>query len=111
MFWDRDEEEGFKPKKKEVEETEELKPEEKKEATIESVMERLNIITQQINLIAKYLSSTSQRVKKAVDTSVAYQKELDDLEKNINQIKSRIEELENVVPEVELEKILGKKAA
>ena len=112
MFWSRDEEETFKPKKEEVEEViEEVEPEEKKEASVESINERLETITKQVNLIAKYLSNISNRVSKAIDASVAYQRDLDDLETRINQIKSRIEELEHVVPEVELEKILGKKAA
>jgi len=112
MFWGRDEEETFKPKEEEVEEvTEEVEPEEKKEASVESIAERLEAITQKVNLIAEYLSNISQRVSKAIDASVAYQKDLDDLESRINQIKARIEELEHVVPEVELEKILGKKAA
>jgi len=112
MFWRRVEEETFEPKKEEIEEvTEETKPEEKKETSIESVMKRLEMITQQVNLIANYLSNISQRVSKAIDASVAYQKDLDDLERRINQLKSKLEELENVVPEVELEKILGKKAA
>ena len=111
MFWSRDEEETFKPKKEEVEEIIEEGPEEKKEASVESINERLEAITQQVNLIAKYLSNISQRVSKAIDASVAYQRDLDDLERRINLIKSRIEDLEHVVPEVELEKILGKKAA
>jgi len=112
MFWSRDEEETFKPKKEEVEElTEEAKPEEKEETGVESIDQRLERITQQVNLIANYLSNISQRVSKAIDASVAYQKDLDDLETRINQIKARIEELEHVVPEVDLEKVLGKKAA
>ena len=112
MFWGRDEEETFKPKKEEVEEvTEEPETEEKEEVSEESINERLEKITKQVNLIAKYLSNISERVGKAIDASVAYQRDLDELESRINQIKSRIEELEHVVPEVELEKILGKKAA
>jgi len=115
MLWRRDEEETFKPKKEEVEEepevTEEVKLEEKKEVSAGSINKRLETITQQVNMIAKYLSNISQRVSKAIDASVAYQKDLDDLERRINQLKARLEELEHVVPEVELEKILGKKAA
>jgi len=112
MFWSRSEEETFKPKKEEVEEvTEEAEPEEKKEVSEETINERLETITKQVNLIAKYLSNISQRVGKAIDASVAYQRDLDELESRINQIKSRIEELDHVAPEVELEKVLGKKAA
>jgi polyhydroxyalkanoate synthesis regulator phasin len=113
MFWKRDEEETFGPKKEVEEELEvtEIEPEEKKEVSAESINKKLETITQQVNLIAKYLSNISQRVSKAIDASVAYQKDLDDLERRINQLKSRLEELENVVPEVELEKALGKKAS
>ena len=111
MFSSRDEEEAFKPKKEEAEEITEEEPEEKEEASVESINERLETITKQVNLIAKYLLNISNRVSKAIDASIAYQRDLDDLETRINQIKSRIEELEHVVPEVELEKILGKKAA
>ena len=115
MFWGRDEEETFKPKKMEIEEEhemlEEVKPEERKEVSTESINKRLETITQQVNIIAKYLSNISQRVSKAIDASVSYQKDLDDLEKRINQLRNRLEELENVVPEVKLEKILGKKAS
>jgi polyhydroxyalkanoate synthesis regulator phasin len=113
MFWKRDEEETFGPKKEIEEELEvtEIEPEEKKEVSAESINKKLETITQQVNLIAKYLSNISQRVSKAIDASVAYQKDLDDLERRINQLKARLEELENVVPEVELEKVLGKKAA
>ncbi len=111
MFWSRDEEEIFKPKEEVDEKTEEPELEEKKEVSEESINERLEKITQQVNLIAKYLSNISERVGKAIDASVAYQRDLDDLERRINLIKSRIEQLEHVVPEVELEKVLGKKAA
>ncbi len=115
MFWGREEEETFKPKKKEYEEkleiTEENKLEEKKKVSTESINKRLEMISQQVNLIAKCLSNITQRVGKAVDASVSYQKNLDDLEERINHLRSRLEELENVVPEVKLEKILGKKAS
>ena len=114
MFWSRGEEETFKPKKEEVEEepklVEEVEQEEKK-VSEEPINQRLETITKQVNLIANYLSNISQRVSKAIDASVAYQRDLADLERRINQIKTRIEELEHVAPEVELEKVLGKKAA
>jgi len=113
MFWSRGEEETFKPEKEEVEEiTEEAKPEERtEEDKIESIMERLETITQQVNLLAKYFSNISQRVSKAIDASVAYQRDLDDLERRIELVRSRIEELEHFAPEVELEREIGKKAA
>ncbi len=99
----RDEEETFKTKEKHIEtETEESK--------LNSIMERLELITQQVNLISNYLMNVSQKVSKSIDASVAYQRDLDDLERRIETVKSKIEDLENVVPEVQLEKRIGRRA-
>ena len=73
-------------------------------------MKRLETMTQQIDLISRYLSTVSKRVGKALDASVGYQRDLDDLERRINLIKSKMEEIENVVPEVKLKDKLGRKA-
>jgi len=100
----RDEEETFIVKEK----TTEIKKIE--ESKINSIVERLELITQQVNLISNYLMNISKRVSKSKDTSVAYQKDLNDLEKKIESIKSKIEDLENVVPEVQLEKKIGRRA-
>jgi len=102
MFWNS-EEETFKLKPKKFEEKID-------ESKINSIMERLEAITQQVNLISRYLSDVSKRVSQAIDASVAYQRDLDDLERRIKLIKSKMEELENFVPEIELEKKLGRKA-
>jgi tetrahydromethanopterin S-methyltransferase subunit G len=99
----RDEEETFKTKEKHVET-------EIEESKLNSIMERLELITQQVNLISNYLMNVSQKVSKSIDASVAYQKDLDDLERRIESVKSKIEDLENVVPEVQLEKKVGKGA-
>ncbi len=103
MSWEK--EETFKTKEKKSAETE------VKESKMDEIMDRLELITQQVNLISGYLSNVSQRVSKAIDASVAYQRDLDDLERRIELIKSRMEELEHIVPEVELGDKLGKKAA
>jgi cob(I)alamin adenosyltransferase len=100
----RDEEETFIVKEK----TTEIKKIE--ESKTNSIVERLELITQQVNLISNYLMNISKRVSKSKDTSVAYQKDLNDLEKKIESIKSKIEDLENVVPEVQLEKKIGRRA-
>ena len=102
MSWGK-EEETFKPKEK--------KPVETEESKMDEIMDRLEVITQQVNLLSEYLTNISQRVSKSIDVSVAYQRDLDDLERRIELIKSRMEELENIVPEVELGDKLGKKAA
>lgn len=109
MFWRRREEETFEPKKveKEIEEEKE-KP---KETPVDSIVEKLEIITKQVSLISRYLATVSKRVSRAMDASVAYQKDLDELERRIELLRTRIEELENIAPEVRLEKELGKKAA
>ena len=103
MFW-KGEEETFKVKPKKLEEKID-------ESKITSIVDRLETITQQVNLISRYLANVSRKVSKAIDASVAYQRDLDELERRIELLRSRIEELENITPEVRLEKNLGKKAA
>jgi len=98
------EEETFKKKPKMLEERQ-------VESKINMIMKRLETMTQQIDLISRYLSNVSKRVGKAIDASTAYQKDLDDLERRLRLIKSKIEELENVVPEVKLKEKFGGKAA
>jgi archaellum component FlaC len=100
----RDEEETFKVKEKHVE------IEKVDESKINSIMERLELITEQVNLISSYLLNVSKRVNKSIDASATYQKDLDNLEKKIETIKSKLEELEDVVPEVQLERKIGKRA-
>lgn len=104
MFWEKEDEETFKPKEKTVEK-------EVEESKMDEIVDRLEIITQQVNMISEYLSNVSRRVSKAIDASVAYQRDLDDLERRIELIKSRMKEIEHIVPEVELGDKLGKKAA
>jgi len=99
----RDEEETFKVK-------ENAKIEKIEQSKINSIVERLELITQQVNLISNYLMNISKRVSKSKDTSIVYQKDLNDLEKKIESIKSKMEDLENVVPEVQLEKKIGRRA-
>jgi len=93
----------IKPKKPiEIEKIEEPK--------LHSIIERLEGIEKQIDMISKYLSNVSQRVSKTIETSVLFQKDLDNLEKRIESIRLKIEDLESVVPEVELERKFGKGA-
>jgi archaellum component FlaC len=100
----RDEEETFQAKEKHVE------IEKIEESKINPIMERLELITQQVNLISNFLMNISKRVSKSIDASVAYQRDLDDLERRIGSVKSKVEDLENVVPEVQLEKKVGRRA-
>jgi archaellum component FlaC len=100
----RDEEETFKPKEKRVE------IEKIDESKINSIMERLELITEQVNLISNYLMNVSKKVSKSMDASAAYQKDLDNLERKVEAIKSKIEDLEHVVPEVQLERKTGRRA-
>jgi tetrahydromethanopterin S-methyltransferase subunit G len=81
------------------------------EPKICTIIDRLEMIEQQVNMVSKYLSDVSQRVSKAVDTSVSFQKDLNNLEKRVESIKTKIEDLESVVPEVEMERKYGKRAA
>jgi len=100
----RDEEETFEPKEKRVE------IEKIDESKINSIMERLELITEQVNLISNYLMNVSKKVSKSMDVSATYQKDLDNLERKVEAIKSKIEDLENVVPEVQLERKTGRRA-
>jgi chromosome segregation ATPase len=69
---------------------------------MEEVMEKINTITQQINLISKYLSYLSQKFDKTIDDAMTYDKTLDDIEGRINSLKNKIERLEIVSPDVDL---------
>ena len=100
----RDEEETFKVKEKHVE------IEKVDESKVNSIMERLELITEQVNLISSYLLNVSKRVNKSINASATYQKDLDNLEKKIETIKSKLEDLEDVVPEVQLERKVGRRA-
>jgi flagellar biosynthesis chaperone FliJ len=104
-MFSRDEEEVFVKKEKKPE-----KFEKEEKDKINSLMDRVEIIAQQVNIISKYLSNISQKVSKVVDASVAYQRDLDDLDQRINLLKSKLEEIENVVPEIELERKTGRRA-
>ena len=101
-MFSRDEEEVFVKKEKKPE-----KFEKEEKDKINSLMDRVEIIAQQVNIISKYLSNISQKVSKVVDASVAYQRDLD---QRINLLKSKLEEIENVVPEIELERKTGRRA-
>jgi flagellar biosynthesis chaperone FliJ len=108
-MFSRDEEEVFVKKERKPEKIEKEGVKEERDK-INSLMERVETIAQQVNIISKYLSTISQKVSKAVDASVAYQRDLDDLDQRINLLRSKLEEIENVVPEVELEKKTGRRA-
>jgi len=103
-MWDRDEEETFKSKEKRVE------IEKVDESKINSISERLELITQQVNLMSSYLMNVSKKVNKSIDASAIYQKESDNLERKIESIKSKLEDLENIVPEVQMERKVGRRA-
>jgi tetrahydromethanopterin S-methyltransferase subunit G len=100
----RDEEETFKLKEKRIE------IEKIDESKVNSIMERLELITEQVNLISGYLLNVSKKVNKSIDASATYQRDLDNLERKIESIKSKLEDLENVVPEVQLERKVGRRA-
>jgi len=103
MLWEDEEETfKFKPKKLDLGKLDETK--------IDVIEERLDSVQQQINMISKYLGDVSKRISKVIDTSLSFQEELNDLEKRIQAIRSKVENLENVVPEVELKSKLGRKA-
>ena len=99
MFGKSREEENFKFKPK---------PEEKSnvaalnQPNVEEVMQKVNTITEQINLISRYLSYLSQKFDKTIDSAMTYDKTLDEIENRINSLKNKIEEFEIVSPDVDL---------
>ena len=103
MLFESNEEE-FKIKPKFVKEKE-------IEGKINGIMQKLDIMTQQVELLSKYISTISKKVGKALDASVAYQRDLDDLERRVNLIKSKMEQVENVVPEVRFKEKFGVNAS
>ena len=99
MFGDtRREEETFKFKPK-VEEKTQTIPD---QPNMKEVVEKVNTITEQINLISRYLSYLSQKFDKTIDNAITYDKTLDEIENRINSLKNKIEELEIVSPDVDL---------
>lgn len=100
MFWDTRREEEIvkrKPTKPvEVRRTEEL--------GIESTLNKLDTIVQQVSLLSRYLSYLSDKVDKAIDRTVAYERGLDDLERRINQLGTRIGKFQTASPSVMLAK-------
>lgn len=99
MFGRRQEEETFKflPKKEDSTSIKTLP-----EPNIKEVMEKMNTITEQINIISRYLSYLSQKFDKTIDNAMTYDKTLDTIEARINSLKKRIEQIEIVSPDVDL---------
>ncbi len=98
MFGRKQEEETFKFKPK-VEEKTQTTP---NQPNMKEVIEKVNTITEQINLISRYLSYLSQKFDKTIDNAITYDKTLDEIENRINSLKNKIEELEIVSPDVDL---------
>jgi len=99
MFWDnRKEEESFEFKPKVEGKNQVIS----NQPNIEEVMEKINTITEQINLMSKYLSYLSQKFDKTIDSAITYDNTLDQIEDRINSLKNKIEDLEIVSPDVDL---------
>ena len=99
MFWNsRKEEEVFRTKPRMKPEKVEKLP----EPNVEEALQKLNRITEQVNLMSRYLSYLSEKFDKTIDSAIAYDRSLDDIERRINLLKSKIEEMEIATPSVEL---------
>ena len=110
MFWDiRKEEEVFfrkeKPEEKELEIKKDIPTPETDEAS-----EKLNKITEQINLMSRYLTYLSEKLDRTIDSAITYDRNLDDIEARINTLRQKIENLDVVDSSVKLEKSSSKKA-
>jgi len=98
VFWNtRREEETFKVKIKK-----ETKSEKIPEPNVEEAIQKLNKITEQVNLMSRYLSYLSEKFDKTIDSAIAYDRSLDDIERRINLLRSKIEEMEIASPSVGL---------
>jgi len=99
MFWDnREEEEAFKVRPKVEEKNQVIS----NQPDMEEVVGKINTITEQINLMSKYLSYLSQKFDKTIDSAITYDNTLDNIENRINTLKNKIESLEIVSPDVDL---------
>ncbi|NCN39088.1 MAG: hypothetical protein COY38_02710 [Candidatus Aenigmarchaeota archaeon CG_4_10_14_0_8_um_filter_37_24] len=98
MFSKRQEEESFRFKPRTEEKTQTIS----NQPNMEEVMEKINTITEQINLMSKYLSYLSQKFDKTIDSAITYDRTLDEIEGRINSLKNKIEDLEIVSPDVDL---------
>jgi len=99
MFWDnRKEEESFGIKPKVEMKTQFVS----NQLDMKEVIGKINTITEQINLMSKYLSYLSQKFDKTIDNAITYDNTLDEIEDRINSLKDKIEDLEIVSPDVDL---------
>ena len=99
MFWDsRKEEESFDFKPKAEGKTQVIS----NQPEMEEVLRKINTITDQINLMSKYLSYLSQKFDKTIDSAITYDNTLDEIENRINSLKNKIEDIEIVSPDVDL---------
>jgi len=105
MFWNsRREEESFNFKPKVEGKTQFIS----NQFDMEEILDKINTITEQINLMSKYLSYLSQKFDKTIDNAITYDKTLDEIENRINSLKSKIEDLEIVSPDVDLAEDRGR---
>jgi C1A family cysteine protease len=99
LFNSRQEEETFKVKPKiEGNPVETIS----EQPRMEEVMAKINMITEQINTMSKYLSYLSQKFDRTIDNAITYDKTLDEIEGRINSLRNKIDELEIVSPDVDL---------
>lgn len=110
MFWDvRKEEEVFlnrvNLKREEPEKTKAVKQEVIEEPQeIDDTTEKLNKITEQINLMSRYLTYLSEKFDKTIDSAITYDRNLDNIESRIDQLKDKIENFDFVDSSVNLER-------
>jgi predicted nuclease with TOPRIM domain len=57
-------------------------------------MEKLNRITEQVNMISRYLSYLSEKFDRTIDSAVTYDRSLDEIEVRIENLRKKIENLE-----------------
>ena len=78
---------------------------------VNSLVKKIDIMMQKMMLITSSLDYISNKVDKALDELVAYDRSLDEIESRINMIKSKISEMDALAPSVEIENVSGRDEA
>jgi DNA repair ATPase RecN len=74
---------------------------------MEAMSSKLNKITEQINTMARYLTYLSDKFDRTLDSAVVYDRNLDEIEARINNLKQRIEDFDLSESNLDLERSAG----
>ena len=75
------------------------------------LIKKIDMMFQKMILLENLLDHISNKVDKALDELVAYDRSLEEIEARINIIKSRIDDIDASAPSVEIESVSGRDSA